>query len=42
MEIIDAYETAGSYRGAALYGTTPKTVERARQGQWLCPSLPPG
>lgn len=38
MEILDAYETVGSYRGAAaLCGTTPKTVKRVvarlRQGQ---------
>lgn len=38
MEIVDAYETVGSYRGAAaLCGTTPKTVkrvlERVRRGQ---------
>lgn len=38
MEIIDAYETIGSYRGAAvLCGTTPKTVKRtvarAQRGQ---------
>src|SRR6266516_2420222 len=29
MEIVNAYETVGSYRGAAaLCGTTPKTVKR--------------
>lgn len=38
MEIMDAYETVGSYRGAAaLCGTTPKTVQRVvarlRRGQ---------
>ena len=29
MEIVNAYEAVGSYRGAAaLCGTTPKTVKR--------------
>jgi hypothetical protein len=46
MEIMDAYETVGSYRGAAaLCGTTPKTVKRvvvrARRGQVGRQQAPP-
>src|SRR5215212_10275427 len=46
MEIVNAYEAVGSYRGAAaLCGTTPKTVkrvlERRQTGQVGRRSPPP-
>ena len=45
MEIVNAYEAVGTYRGAAaLCGTTHKTVKRVlerRQAGQLEPRVPP-